>query len=37
MHVDCPVGHLCAEDISAQAVAELAAQVLADNKRGVHP
>lgn len=36
MHVDCPIGHLCAEDIPAQAVVELAAQVLAQS-REMHP
>jgi ADP-heptose:LPS heptosyltransferase len=40
MHVDCPVGHLCAEDIPAQAVADLADRVLAHHphpQTGMHP
>lgn len=37
MHVDCPAGHICAEDIPAQTVAEIAAQVIANHPAGMPP
>jgi ADP-heptose:LPS heptosyltransferase len=37
MHLECPIGHPCAAEISAETVAQAAGNILAHHSNGVHP